>query len=95
MKKKRRIFYFMSELQRKDLASIPFLKKSAYTGSYNGIRFKLQKKEQDEIIYLEVFVWPEPFCFDKTAEDKKHSTLFSFNNEGIEKARQWIMDCNL
>ena len=82
----------MSELKLKDLASIPFLKKSAYTGSYNGTRFKIQKKEQEETVYLEAFVWPEPFCFDKTPEDTKRSKLFSFDDEGIENARQWIMD---
>lgn len=81
--------------------SMPFLKKSRFTGSYQGMRYVLRKKEnvlaeaaEDEPskteIVLETVIWPEPFNFENTAEEKKHSRAFSFDKEGLEQAVAWL-----
>lgn len=69
--------------------SIQFLKKEAYTGSYNGIRYLL-KKEDDT---LKVCVYPEPYCFEATKDDDKTWKEFPFSPEGINEALIWIEDC--
>ena len=80
--------------------SIPFLKKSRFTGSYQGMRYQLQKQEKTveeapeetpaktEIVLLAV-IWPEPFNFEVTPEEKKHSREFPFTTEGIREAVAW------
>ena len=33
----------------KDIASLPFLKKSPYTGSFRGMRYRIQKEVVEEL----------------------------------------------
>ena len=63
-----------------------YIKKEELTGSDTGMRYML-KKRGDMIV---VTVWPEPYCYAKTPEDKKVSTLVPLTKEGVEEARCWI-----
>lgn len=83
------------------MISIPFLKKSVFTGSYAGMRYLLRKNEKvieeaegDEPARTETVltavIWPEPFNYVTTAEDKKHSREFAFSQEGIQNAVTWM-----
>ena len=74
----------------KDIASIPFLKKSPYTGSFQGMRYRIQKEEIEEQLYLRVFVWKEPFSFDKTPDEDKISEIFDFSNDGLKNILEWL-----
>lgn len=81
--------------------SIPFLKKSRFTGSYRGMRYQLQKfdkvieeahgeePEKTETVLLAI-IWPEPFNFEVTPEEKKHSKEFSFDPDGMWAAIDWL-----
>ncbi len=81
--------------------SIPFLKKSRFTGSWLGMRYQLQKLEKTleeateeapaktETVLLAV-IWPEPFNFEVTPDEKKHSREFSFTTDGIWEAVAWL-----
>lgn len=81
--------------------SMPFLKKSRFTGSYKGMRYVLRKQERvvqeaqgeeparTETV-LEAVIWPEPLNFEMTAEDKKHSRDFSFSQDGLWEAVDWL-----
>ncbi len=79
-------------ITRKDVMPINYYKKEAFTGSYQGMRYMIRKHEDDEGAKLEVIVWPQPFCFEKTDEDKKIHALFSFDEEGILEAVDWMND---
>ena len=80
--------------------SIPFLKKSRFTGSYRGMRYQLQKQEkvvqeageepEKTETVLRAVVWPEPLAYDRTPEEKKHSRDFPFETEGIWQAVAWL-----
>ena len=78
--------------------SIPFLKKSRFTGSYRGMRYELDgqqykhRKEEPEKTetVLRAVVWPEPLAYDRTPEEKKHSRDFPFETEGIWQAVAWL-----
>ncbi len=74
----------------KDLASLPFLKKSPYTGSFQGMRYRIQKEEIEEQLYLKAFVWKEPFAFDKTPEEDKLSEIFDFSEDGLKAILEWL-----
>ena len=77
-------------LQQKDLASLPFLKKSSYTGSYKEMRYRIQKEEQENELVLRVFAWKGIFCFDKTPLEDMIQETFSFSKEGLEEIRDWL-----
>ena len=83
------------------MISIPFLKKSVFTGSYQGMRYLLRRDEKvtgeateetpavTETV-LTAVIWPEPFNYIMTAEEKKKSREFPFTMEGIRSAVAWM-----
>lgn len=72
------------------LAPLAFIKKAELTGGYEGMRFKLYKKENGEETKLGCVVWPEPFNFIKTPEEEKEYIEFEFSEDGIEDAVRWM-----
>lgn len=87
--------------------SIPFLKKSRFTGSYLGMRYQLMKAErpknqmspenggeaasrEEMETVIRAVIWPEPFNFEVTPEEKKHSRDFSFDADGLWAAVDWL-----
>ena len=62
------------------------LQKEAYTGSYHGMRYYLTV--QDNI--LKAYVYPEPFCFEKTAEEKKTCREFPYDEHAVQLAVDWL-----
>ncbi len=85
-------------IERKDLYHVPFYKKSDFTGSYQGMRYRIGKvtlkEEKDgaeiERTILRVTAWPGPYAFDATADDKKESEEFEFSDDGITAACDWL-----
>ena len=77
-------------LQKKDIASIPYLKKMAFKGSYRGMRFWIRKKEDDEKLLLEVITWKEPFCYEKTPDSEKEYPVFEFKEEELDNIVKWL-----
>ena len=69
---------------------INYYKKEPFTGSYCGMRYMIRKHEDDEGTKLETIVWPQPFCFEKTDEEKKTHAYFSFDEDGILAAVDWL-----
>lgn len=63
-----------------------YIKKENLTGSYQGMRYLFQKKE-DELVLT---IWPEPYCFEKTPDEKKTVNKFEFTEEGKLKAIDWM-----
>lgn len=81
--------------------SIPFLKKSRFTGSFKGMRYVLIKHENElepateetpaktETV-IRAIIWPEPFNFEVTPDEKKHHRDFPFTTDGIWEAVDWL-----
>lgn len=67
-----------------------YIKKEEYTGSMKGMRYMLKKKDMEEETRLEVIIWPEPLGYAKTAENKKQRIEFTFSQEGLEEAVDWL-----
>lgn len=77
------------------MISIPFLKKSRFTGSYQGMRYLLCREErtgeegaQEPVITA--VIWPEPFNYERTPEEKKHRRQFPFDKDGLLEAVGWL-----
>lgn len=77
-------------ITRKDVMPVNYYKKEAFTGSDRGMRYMLRKNEEEGALLLEAVVWPQPFCFEKTAEEKKVRNTFSFDEEGSAQAIEWL-----
>ncbi len=69
-----------------------------FTGSYQGMRYRIikQKEAKDEegnILKEEgllAVIWPEPFAYEKTADDLKTTQLFPFSEEGRIQVVGWL-----
>lgn len=69
-------------------AGLPYINRGVYTGSYEGMRYRLRKKEEEDKKTLEAVIYPEPFCFEKTAEDQKEAREFPFTDEGFQQGHR-------
>ncbi len=80
-------------IQREDILSMEYLKKTEYTGCHQGMRYRLEKQEkEDGEKELLVTVWPEPFNFITTPEEKKTRRTFAFDEDGVVDAVAWMND---
>ena len=78
------------EIDKKDILPLSFLKKSPYTGSFQGIRYRIEKQEEGECKSLLVYTWPEPYAFSHTPEEENEKKSFPFSEEGLEEIRLYL-----
>lgn len=84
------------------LLSIPFLKKSGFTGSDRGMRYFVKKignpaydpedevKKNEKEFLLKAAVWPGPFAEIFTKEELFDTACFSFDDAGRRAAVDWL-----
>ena len=85
-------------LDRSQFMPIVYLKKAKFTGSYKGMRYRMEKAsrpaesggEGEEETILTVSAWPEPLSFDATPKNQILHELFSFDEMGFSSGNQWI-----
>ena len=77
-------------IERKDILSLPYLKKTTFSGSYQGMRFLMQMEKGEEKTALVVFYWQEPYSFAMIKEEEKKYKEFPFSEEGIVQAIDWL-----
>lgn len=68
-------------IQRSDILSMEYLKKTEYTGCYQGMRYRLEQVAGENGKELKVTVWPEPYNFVKTPEEQKNSKCIPIPDE--------------
>lgn len=88
-------------VNKDEILSMEFLKKTEFTGSSDGMRYRLEKsekkftaddgEERTEKVLL-CTIWPEPFNFHTTPAEAKESKEFSFDRDGVEDAVAWMND---
>lgn len=79
-------------IDRQDILSMEYLKKTEFTGSHQGMRYRLEGVAAEDGKKLRVTVWPEPFNYFKTPADEKESAEFSFDEDGVTDAVAWMND---
>lgn len=77
-------------IERKDVLSIPYLKKTTFSGSYQGMRFLLKMDKGEEKNTLTATCWEEPYSYDAVGDEEKTSEVFEFSEEGISQAIDWL-----
>lgn len=77
-------------IERKDILSMEYLKKTEFTGSHKGMRYRLEGVSSEDGKKLKVTVWPEPFNFISTPAEEKESCEFSFDEDGVTDAVAWM-----
>lgn len=87
-------------IQRNDILSMEYLKKTEFTGCHQGMRYRLETSVDKSDTadgegtagkkILCCTVWPEPFSFFKTPEEKKETAQFPFGEDGVEEAIRWM-----
>lgn len=77
-------------IERKDILSIPYLKKTTFTGSYEGMRFRFALIKSEEEEHLEICAWEAPYAYDFTTEEKKQRKDVAFSEEGIQEGIDWL-----
>lgn len=73
-------------LNKDTFVPIQFFKKEAYTGSMKGMRYRVTKEEEE----FSAVVYPEPYCYEATPEEKKIRAAFPFTEEGRKQVVDWI-----
>lgn len=79
-------------IDRQDILSMEYLKKTEFTGSHQGMRYRLEGVTTGDEKKLLVTVWPEPFNYVTTPEEKKKRAEFSFDEDGVTDAVAWMND---
>ncbi len=79
-------------IKREELLALDYYKKAKFTGSYSGMRYRVESAGEKPDLKLKATVWPEPMSFDKTADDKKTSEEFEFSKDGLVKITDWLND---
>ena len=59
----------------KTLIPVGGLKKEPFSGSHNGMRYFFQCDDSKETFF--VYIYPEPWSFEKTPEEEKRKSLLS------------------
>lgn len=58
----------------------------SYSGSFEGMRYNIRVTEEG----FSACVWPDPWCFEKTAEEQKTYCTFPGTEAGLEAAQRWV-----
>lgn len=77
-------------IEKEKFHVLNYVKKEEYCASMDGMRYMLKKKDSREEVKLEVIIWPEPYCYARTEEEKKQRMEFPFTAEGVEQAADWL-----
>lgn len=71
-------------VSRKDVLDLSYYAKNVpFSGSDCGKRYRIEKIKIDEKELLQATVWPEPYSFEATAEEKKKTQTAPFSEEGM------------
>lgn len=81
-------------IEKKTFIVLNIVKKEDFTGSLQGMRYRLHKKKTEEMeeAVIEVCIWPQPYAYDKTAEEEKEYKDFPFDEEGRLQIVDWLND---
>lgn len=86
---------------RTDIFSFPYFSYGeAFHGSYRGMRYRVAREPLEWVFgksaeekangNIRAYVWPEPLSFDKTADDQKEYKDFTFSEEGVLEAVDYL-----
>ncbi|MDO4166052.1 MAG: hypothetical protein Q4D32_01470 [Eubacteriales bacterium] len=73
-----------------------YRKKAVLNASYQGMRYRIRRKTwtdgEQECNCLEAAIWPEPFCYEKTPEEKREAKEFPYEEESLDQIYTWLCE---
>ena len=76
-----------------DVLSLNFYKKEKFTGSFLGMRYRIEKAAKEGDDATDVFlatVWPGPYSYASTPDEKKTMETFPFTADGKQQVVDWL-----
>lgn len=74
-----------------EVLNLKYYEKTSYSGWINGMRFLIKREqEEDNAPVFHAWIWPGPYIFDLTPDDKKMDFTAPFSNEGKQEVVDWI-----
>ena len=74
-----------------EILNLNYYKKTTYTGWMEGMRFLIRREApEDGDAIFHAWVWPGPYIFNLTDDDRKFDATFPFTNEGKQQVVDWI-----
>ncbi|MBQ9764684.1 MAG: hypothetical protein IJW18_00635 [Lachnospiraceae bacterium] len=77
-------------IRREDLLALDFYKKAKFTGSFKGMRYRVEAVGEKPDLKLKATVWPEPLAYAATPDEKKISEEFEYSNDGLVSIAEWM-----
>lgn len=77
-------------IDKKIFHPLNYIKKEEYSGSMDGMRYLLKRASKDSEDCIQVTIWPEPYSYFKTPEEKKQSIEVPLTEQGVEQAADWL-----
>lgn len=74
----------------KKLIPVKGLKKEPFSGSHFGMRYYFCADDTKENFL--VFVYPEPWSFEKTPDEQKTQKTFPITEDGMDAAISWLLE---
>lgn len=77
-------------IRREDLLALDFYKKEKFTGSYKGMRYRVELQGEKPDFKLKATVWPEPYAYDATDDAEKTTEEFEYSKDGMVLVTGWL-----
>lgn len=77
-------------IQDKDVLSLEYLKKTTFSGSFQGMRYRLEMVKNDQETLLSATIWEEPYSYEFTPKETMETREFPFSGDGITEAVAWL-----
>lgn len=81
-------------IERKDLLSLNFYESRPFTGSDGKMRYRVEKLLEETTDgaspRLQATVWPGPYAFAKTEDEKKTRHTAPFSEDGLQELTEWM-----
>ena len=73
----------------KTLVPVGGIKKEPFSGEHYGMRYYFCADEDKTT--FSVYIYPDPWSFEKTPAENKESKSFPMNDEGMDSAIEWLL----
>lgn len=81
-------------IQPKDLLSLSYYELAVFTGSDNGLRYRIEKHTEEDTKTLLATAWNGPFAFDHTPAGDMETFTADFSPEGLVMITDWLNSRN-
>lgn len=61
-----------------------------FTGSFSGMRYRVERIGEEEEYKFFVHAWEEPYNYETTEKDKMKEIEFPFSEEGAQQVVDWL-----